>query len=166
MTTGEAFYAKQGDSYFIKLVGDIRYTLSCSLDDFLNQLFAREDYNDILIDLSETSSIDSTSLGLLAKVANFMRNRFGKKATLIAANPDIGQMLDNVGFSDIFLMRQELPEEVATTLKLPITEPTKDALTKTLYDAHSTLVELNDENRRTFNDLVETLRGRLVSQSK
>jgi anti-anti-sigma factor len=166
MTTGEAFYAKQRNSYLIKLVGDIRYTLGCSLDDFLNQLFAREDYDDIVIDLSEANSIDSTSLGLLAKIANFMRERFDKKATLVSTNPDIGQMLDSVGFSDIFLIRRDLPADAAATLKLPITEPSKAELTKTLFEAHNTLVELNDDNRRTFHDLVETLRGRLVSQSK
>ncbi|MCP5419311.1 MAG: STAS domain-containing protein [Gammaproteobacteria bacterium] len=165
MTTGEAYYAKQSNSYLIKLVGDVRYTLSCALDDFLNQLFARNDYDDILIDLSEADSIDSTSLGLLAKIANFMRERFGKKATLISANPDINQMLDSVGFSDIFLMRQDLPADSTAGLKLAITEPSKEELTKTLYEAHHTLVELNDNNRRTFHDLVETLRGRLVSQS-
>ena len=30
MTAGQAFYAKQGDTFIIKLIGDIRYTMSCS----------------------------------------------------------------------------------------------------------------------------------------
>src|SRR5512143_570812 len=102
MTAGQAFYAKQGDTLIIKLVGDIRYTMSCSVDDFLEQWFAKENGDKMQIDLSAVECIDSTSLGLLAKAANFMHTRFGNKVTLTSPNPDITQLLDNVGFTTVF----------------------------------------------------------------
>jgi len=166
MITGEVFYAKQHGTYTIKLVGDIRYTLGCALDDFLNQLFAREDYNDICIDLSEATTIDSTNLGLLAKVANFVRDRFDRRAKLVCDNSDITQMLDSVGFSDIFIISQDRPPDAQAIQRLPVEEPSKPELTKTLFETHSTLSALNDENRKTFHEIVETLRGRLAKQPK
>ncbi|MEZ5583936.1 MAG: STAS domain-containing protein [Candidatus Competibacteraceae bacterium] len=160
------FYAKQHDTYTIKLVGDIRHTIGCALDNFLNQLFALKDYDNICIDLSEATTIDSTNLGLLAKVANFMRDRFDRRATLICDNSDIHQMLDSVGFSDIFIISQDRPSDAQAIHRLPVFEPTKPELTKTLYETHSTLSALNDENRKTFHEIVETLRGRLAKQNK
>ncbi|NIW77982.1 MAG: anti-sigma factor antagonist, partial [Calditrichae bacterium] len=70
----------------LKFSGDIRYTMGCSLDDFLKKLFKRSDFETILIDLTETRSIDSTSLGLLAKIANFMQHQFHQKAPLVSTN--------------------------------------------------------------------------------
>jgi anti-anti-sigma factor len=166
MITGEVFYAKQHDTYTIKMVGDLRYTLGCALDDFLNQLFARNDYDDIRIDLSEATMIDSTNLGLLAKIANFMRDRFGKRATLVCDNSDINKILDSVGFSDIFIISQDRLSDAQAIQRLPVAEPTKPELTKTLFETHSTLSALNDENRKAFHDIVETLRGRVANQHK
>jgi hypothetical protein len=40
----------RADTYIIKLIGDIRYTMGCALGDFLDRLFAHTDYNDIVVD--------------------------------------------------------------------------------------------------------------------
>ena len=61
MEAGTAFYVKQGTVYLIKLVGDIRYTMGCALGDFLDELFARADFDDIVVDLTETHSIDRST---------------------------------------------------------------------------------------------------------
>jgi len=163
MTTGQAFYAKQGTTYVIKLVGEIRYTMGCSLDDFLNRLFAKGDYTDILVDLTEAISVDSTSLGLLAKIANFMRMRYDRKVTLISTNADINQMLDNVGFYQVFNICDDRAACVEATQQLPLEEISKPQLTRTVYEAHALLSELNERNRDSFKGVVEALRTKLAS---
>ena len=45
MEQGKIFYAKTRDVYIIKLVGDVRYTTSVSLDSFLNKLFRVKHFN-------------------------------------------------------------------------------------------------------------------------
>ncbi len=162
MTAGQAYYAQQDNTYIIKLVGDIRYTMSCSVDEFLEQLFTTSDYNDMVIDLSEIECIDSTSLGLLAKVANFMRDRFTRRITLISAKPDITQLLDNVGFSQIFDIRHDGAMPVDTMHRLRVMEPNKAELTKTMFEAHQALSDVNDRNQEVFKDVVEALRNKLA----
>lgn len=162
MTAGQAFYAQQGNAYIIKLVGDIRYTMSCSVEDFLERLFAANECNDMIIDLSEIECIDSTSLGLLAKVANFMRARFTRRITLISTRPDISQLLDNVGFSQIFDIRHDGAVDAAGMQRLNLLEPNKAELTKTIFEAHQALSDMNDKNRETFKDVVEALRNKLA----
>ena len=164
MTAGKAFYAKQGTTYVIKLVGDIRYTMGCSLDEFLNQLFEEVDFDDIVVDLSEATCIDSTNLGLLAKIANFMQSRFAKKATLVSTNVDINQLLDSVGFNDVFNICADSLNCSEAGFRLPASDPSKPELTKTMFEAHSILSELNVHNREMFKNVVETLKNKLVSE--
>lgn len=160
MEAGAAFYVKQGDTYVLKLVGDIRYTMGCALGDFLDDLFSRTDYDAIIVDLTEAHSIDSTSLGLLARIANFTREHFAHKTTLLSTNPDVNQILDNVGFYDIFNIR-DTGETISATLQhLAVTEPCKDDLTRIVFEAHRTLSEINPRNQEAFKSVVESLQAK------
>ncbi|RUQ35544.1 MAG: STAS domain-containing protein [Candidatus Competibacteraceae bacterium] len=161
MDEGAAFYIKQGDTFILKLVGDIRYTMGCALGDFLDGLFARTDYDNILVDLTEAHSVDSTSLGLLARIANFSRERFAHKTTLLSTNPDVNQILDNMGFYEIFDII-ETGDTVSMALRqLSIEGPCKDDLTRIVYEAHRTLSDLNPRNQETFKNVLDNLRTKL-----
>lgn len=154
-------YAKQDATYVLKFVGDIRYTLGCSLDDFLNRLFQRQDFNSILIDLTETRSIDSTNLGLLAKIANFMRDHFGKKVPLFSTNEDINQVLDSVGFQQVFTLFKDREPSAEATQPVPVSDPSEAEMAQTLYESHRCLCEINERNREMFKSVVEALKGEL-----
>jgi anti-anti-sigma factor len=161
MEDGAAFYVKQGDAYIIKLVGDIRYTMGCALGDFLDGLFARADFDDIVVDMTQTHAIDSTSLGLLAKIANYSRSHFARKTTLLSTNPDVNQILETMGFYDIFDIR-DTGESISATLRQLATQaPCKDDLTRIVFEAHRALSELNPRNQEAFKDVVESLRAKL-----
>jgi anti-anti-sigma factor len=162
MEAGAAFYLKQGNTYILKLVGDVRYTMGCALGDFLDSLFARTDYDDIVVDLTEAHSIDSTSLGLLAKIANFNRQHFAHATTLLSTNPDVNQVLDNLGFYDIFTIRDTGENISAALRQLAIPEPcSKEALTRIVYEAHRVLSEINPRNQDSFKSVLDSLRPKI-----
>ena len=164
MNSGAAFYVKQGSVYILKLVGDIRYTMGCALGDFLDGLFARTDYDDIVVDLTEAHSIDSTSLGLLAKIANFNQQRFSHKTTLLSTNPDVNQILDTMGFYDIFTIRDTGAAISATLQPLVDQGLCKDELTRIVFEAHQTLSELNPRNQQAFQGVLDNLRSQMGNQ--
>lgn len=161
MESGAAFYVRQGNTYILKLIGDVRYTMGCALGDFLDRLFTQTDYNDIIVDLTETHSIDSTSLGLLAKIANFNRQHFAHKTTLLSTNADVNQILDNMGFYEIFNIRDTGEAITAALQQLAINAPCKDELTRIMYEAHQTLSDLNPRNEEAFKGVLDNLRSRL-----
>ena len=164
MEAGTAFYVKQGTVYLIKLVGDIRYTMGCALGDFLDELFARADFDDIVVDLTETHSIDSTSLGLLAKIANFSREHFSRKTTLLSTNADVNQVLDTMGFYEIFNIR-DTGETISVALQQLASQTpcNKDDLTRIVFEAHRTLSEINPQNRQAFQGVLDSMRSKLDS---
>lgn len=164
MTETAMFYAKQDDVYIIKLVGNIRYPMGCALDEFLDRLFLDTDYNSILLDLTEVTAIDSTGLGLLAKVANFVRDRFTTQATLVSTNPDINRVLDSVGFYEIFHICDKTPIKEDKLQPIPNKTPNKSELSKTLFDSHNTLSQLNEKNRETFKGVIDTLKHKMINQ--
>jgi anti-anti-sigma factor len=155
--TGAIFYTKTGSTYILKLVGEVRYSMGCAFDDFLDQLFKQQDFDDIVVDLTETKFIDSTNLGLLAKIANFLRARFDKKTTIMSSNEDVNEVLDSVGFDGVFTIRKDRITHVKMEQRLPIVEPCKEELAKTLLETHSLLSGVNDKNRETFKGVVEAL---------
>ena len=159
---GSLFYAKQGDTWIIKLNGDVRYTMGCALRDFLDRLFVRDDYRAILVDLTDAQAIDSTMLGLLARIANFSQQRFQRPTTLLSTHPDINQILDNLGLSEIFTIRATHDAIAATLRPLAIPEPCdKAALSRVVYEAHQALSALNPTNQANFESVLASLRPKL-----
>lgn len=161
MTNGAIYYAKRDATYVLKFVGEIRCTMGCALDEFLNRLFTRKDFDGIAIDLSDTVTIDSTNLGLLAKIANFMHSRFHRKPLLISTNADVNAVLDSMGFDDVFeICRCDGSCRLNDAELLQIDEPSRGAMARTMLDAHHTLSNLNEYNRREFKSVIGALRKR------
>lgn len=158
MTAGNVFYAKRQQCYVLKFVGDIRYTECNGLERFLKQLFKQQDFDDVLIDLSEATSIDSTNLGLLALIANHMRRQSPKPVTLVSLNDDIDQTLDGVGFFQVFDIRKDPSCCCEAEHRLPATQPSRQELSHTVREAHQCLSDLNERNRLNFKNVLEALR--------
>ena len=155
MAEGDIYYAKQDHCYVLKFVGDIRYTQGNALEQFLKRLFRENDFDDMLIDLSETTSIDSTNLGLLAKIANYMRRHQHKRATLVSLNDDVNQTLEGVGFFQVFDIRGDAGCYPDAENNVPATQPSKAELTRTVLEAHQTLSNLNEKNRLAFKSVLD-----------
>ena len=96
-------YAEYGDLFIIKLGGRLIYSISSGFEKFLNKLFEEKKKKDILIDLSTVEAIDSTNLGLLAKIAIYSIENFSKKISIISTNDDVNIQLRNMGFDDYFI---------------------------------------------------------------
>lgn len=164
--TGEIFYGQQsgpeGDVRVIKFVGEIRYTVCCSLDNLIEHQLAADNLDTVYIDLREVTSIDSTSLGLLAKIANTLRGRGRAKAVLLSAADDIDELLESMGFDEIFTIRHADENAVdcpPARQRLDIhPPPAKDQMSEKVFEAHNVLSNLNDKNRALFEDVLGVLK--------
>lgn len=154
-------YARMNGTCVIRFVGDIRYTLSAALDAFLDKLFADPALERIIVDLRETTSIDSTNLGLLAKIATFVRNRFGGKPALVSTRADVNRILDSVGFSDIFEWVADCPDTDAKSKEIQSAGVSEEMTGRTVLEAHRILCALNERNLEMFRDVVEGFESEL-----
>lgn len=158
---GKILIAFQEDVCVLKLVGDIRVTLCSSIDKTIeNILRTGHQYRDVLINVMEAQAIDSTSLGLLAKLALYVKKQLGFKPTIVSTNPSITKLLNGVGFSQIFNILTSLDE---SSTKISCREFrlgdsfTEDEMRKKVIEAHKILMNLNTENQNAFRELVSNL---------
>jgi len=157
MLSGHILYAVHNGTYVIKFVGDVRVPLCASLEGFLERMFGDAELNSVLIDLSDTVAIDSTALGLIAKIAVFLRERLDKKPVILSTNPDVNRILGSMGFDRVFLMLDRAPITTEDMEELVLNEPSQQDLTRHVIEAHRVLMGMNEKNKATFRDLVEAL---------
>jgi len=154
---GKALYAVHQGTYVIKLVGDIRVPICATLDHFIENLFHDSSLNSILIDLSETNVIDSTALGLLAKVAIQSKKRFNQRPLIISTRPDISRVLGTMGFEKVFNIVHVAPVKNPQMSEMPNVPCDSGSACDKVLEAHRILMSMNETNRETFKDVVAAL---------
>ena len=157
MKSGEILYAQRGEDYILKFVGDVRLTLCSTLDKQLVTILSCASIANIVIDLTETEGIDSTSLGLIAKLAVKAQQRNIAPPMLVSTNPDVTSILLSMGFDHIFLLLDRLPTSPCDLKQLPLVQESEHLIAQRIIEAHKVLMDLNDTNRQAFKDLVSTL---------
>ena len=158
MTAGKIQFAENEGTYVLKFLGEIRLTLCSSMESFLDNMFNDPDFSSVIIDLSETSTIDSTSLGILAKLSIQAKKRFNLVPILISTQDDITRVLLSMGFDSVFVLVREFDELIELPMNdLPCESNTEPATQERVLNAHKVLMSLNEDNRKAFSKLVEQL---------
>lgn len=143
--------------------GDVRHTLCVALDRYLQQLLQQPDLHGFVVDLTAVVSIDSTNLGILARLARAMRQAALPRVTLISNQPDINELLEAVGFYQEFTVVESLPTTCKDLDELrPLTHE-GPANGRLLLEAHRALMNLNEQNRARFRDVVKAFEEELKS---
>jgi len=157
MDNGNVLHASHDNVHVLRFIGDIRYTLSPSIDRFLEGIFAGPRPTAFIIDLTETDSIDSTNLGLLARIAKRMQTLGDQRVTVVSNRPDINSVLASMALDEVFDIVESADLETAAAQAMPRENTDRETLTRTLIDAHRTLMDLNEHNREMFQDVVTYL---------
>lgn len=159
MSTGRVLMANKSGSYVIKLTGDVRMTLCTTLDICLKKMIEDPAFTSVIVDLTEAEGIDSTSLGMLAKVSRLATPAMGRVPTLVSCKADITRIIETMGFRDrvfVIVSNADLEQEAGLHEENPI-PPGEAELRDRVLEAHKILMSLNDHNRQTFRELVECI---------
>jgi anti-anti-sigma factor len=157
MDSGKVLYACHDDIHVLRYIGDIRYTLSPSIDRFLEGIFAGSKPAGFVIDLTQTDSIDSTNLGLLARIAIRMHRLDAPQVTLLSNRADINSLLTSMALDEVFDIIDESTLVTGAAQEVPLENTDRETLARTLIDAHRALMELSEHNRDMFRDVVASL---------
>ena len=148
---GKILFAKQDNVHVLKLVGDVRVTLGPTISNFLDRI--KHSDQAIVIDLTETTGIDSTTLGILARVSL----QSAQKPTLFSTCDDINRIVSSMGFEQIFVIVHEVIDVVAEQHELPTQMVSESTFRQQVLEAHKTLMSLTEQNHNSFCDLVDAL---------
>lgn len=157
MSNCKILLAESSGVYVLKLVGEVRLNFCSTIDGAIESIVVDPNFVSLVVDLSETTLIDSTTLGLLAKLAIRAKSKIHFLPSIVSTDPDITRVLLAMGFDSIYLIVEEplLSEEQLNELS-PL-DVTEDELRGHVLNAHKVLMDMNEHNRDQFKDLVTAL---------
>lgn len=157
MVSGKVQVAFCKGVHVIRLLGDVRLNLCSALEHYLDDILKHPDFEQVVVDLSQTDGIDSTTLGQIAKLSILCRDRFGITPTISSPNPGITRILLSMGFDQVFHIIQEPFADAAEFREWAADAVDEDKAREQVISAHRVLMSLNDKNKDAFRELVDSL---------
>ncbi len=158
---GRILIASHEGTFLLRFVGDVRLTLCIAIDDFFGQMFSDPNFAAVVVDLGQAEGLDSTSLGLLVKLAQETTRRTTKKPLLVSTRRDIDRLLASVGVNELFESVENPSTSLLPESEIGASHAVKESDERTLrarvLEAHRLLMSLNAENVDAFKDLVAQL---------
>lgn len=157
MTLGHVTHAAREGIHVLRYFGTVNYTLAPGLQRFLSHLIHGGPVSGLVFDLTEAVSLDSTNLGLMARVNEEVHDLGAANSVIISNNEDIDTVLRSMGFDQTFELHPaaELPDTIAEPVAA--TPPTASELHHTMLDAHRALCRLSEAGRLEFEPVVACL---------
>ncbi len=154
---GTILFAQLDNVQVLKFVGDVRVTLGPTISRYLESIGQDTSLKSIVIDLTEAVGIDSTSLGLLAKISLRSQEFLKVLPTIVSTNADVTRILHSMGFERVFLIVEDTDLCRDQMGELPTSVVSESELREQVLEAHRVLMSLNKSNEMKFRDLVEAL---------
>ncbi len=155
---GRVLYARQGGQWVLRFEGSIRYTMAHAVDRFLDELFAREHPEVVSVDLTAATAIDSTGIGLLAKIADGLRRAGRRVPVVFSTNPEITETLTGLCLDEVCAIVEQRPQPGEAT-EIPATHPDERELAQTITAAHRLLCDIGSRNRAAFESVLQAFSG-------
>jgi anti-anti-sigma factor len=162
MLKGRILVVDHDGTHVLKFLGDVRLTLCPALDQYLDNIFNSRHFKTILIDLTDTQGIDSTSLGMLAKMSIRMKKQMGFVPTLVSVNDNITRVLLSMGFDKVFVLVKQLDEDLEPMQELAEGDFSDLSVQQKVLEAHRSLMGMNQKNHQEFKNLVDVLESQCV----
>ncbi len=157
MSTGHVEYASLNGTHIFKLIGEVRAHSCISLDKLLNKLEQHENVVGAIVDLTQTTFIDSTVLGVLAKLGLKLKQTHHIQAVMLSTNPDMTTLANSMGLGQVFVILNYCGDPSVCTRKLVEENINHATMLTTVLEAHRTLMQLNENNQNMFEPLVKQL---------
>jgi anti-anti-sigma factor len=157
MQEGKILAACHDGAYVIRMEGDVRLTLSTTIDEYFQRMFEDPDFVSVWVDLCDAEGLDSTTLGLLAKLALRVQEKFGFRPAIYCCDPGINRLLRSMGFQRLFELHEEACCATEDIREIPLVQGSEQAVREKVMEAHRILMGISSENRARFRDLMAVL---------
>jgi anti-anti-sigma factor len=174
MFDDELMVARQGDISLMVVVGKGSFRMSTSLKQFGMQSIESR-CRRIIVNLGACSTIDSTFMGILAKLATRIQQKTQGDLVLINLNSRTQEQLCLLGLQNLvtYYTVAETPEDLARLFRgcdqLSQAGTGKESdreRTETMIEAHETLLDVDPANIPKFRDVLAYLRDDLKRETR
>lgn len=163
----QASFGRREQVAVLALRGVVRYPLATALRAFVDDVVLTGACNTVFIDLSAVEVLDSTAMGLLARIGRFVLERHDRKATLVAPRHDVAVCLEAAAFGTLFQLVDAYPFDPHVELNdVPLEAGLSAQAASVMLEAHRALAELGEANRATFSDVIRSLEGEVREKPK
>jgi anti-anti-sigma regulatory factor len=142
----------------------VRHTLAPAVSGFVDSIMDRMEDDSLVFDLCEAEAIDSTNLGEIARIADRLQARTGKRAAIISTRPEINQVLFSMAFDEVFDICTEAPAP-AGGQPIPHLAASRELSLRIILAAHRRLMEMSESNRTQFSEVVELMERELEASA-
>jgi len=165
MPNGHVTHAQTEGFHVLRYFGRVDYMLATSINRFADRILEKGGVGGLIFDLTEAENLDSTNLGLLARIAERVRAAGGGRSVIVSTSDNINCVLRSMSFDQIFEIVTD-PTDFSTVVEDPIeAEPqSQEELLNTMLDAHRKLVTLSESDRLQFQDVVACLESELKAK--
>ncbi|WP_314011134.1 STAS domain-containing protein [Pseudostreptobacillus hongkongensis] len=143
--------------YIFKILGKATMKNSKNLSDFIDLNF--DEIIDLSFEMSETTYMDSTFLGMIAKIAIELKTKKNKKLVVLNPSQEAKGFLKQTGitkFIDI-INEEEIKSESLKAISLETNDNMNDK-SRYILEMHEVLMNLNDENKKVFQSVVDAMK--------
>ena len=153
---GEILLAKGPERWSFKFVGDVRLSLCTTLDQLIGDVFSAGYPGVLEIDLTPAINIDSTCLGLLAKLAMQYETETQSQPFLCCPHAHLIDLIESLGLESLFNWVEDIQILDAESVPLrPCDAVTAQPL---VLEAHERLAQLSTDNQAQFQGLIDSLK--------
>lgn len=154
---GRILAASHDGAYVIRMKGDVRVTLCTTIEEYFHTMFEDPEFTSVWVDLCDVEGIDSTTLGLLAKLAINVKEKYDFQPAIFSCEPGINRLLKSMGFQRLFELREEACASPKDIQELPQVTGSEVTVKAKVIEAHRVLMGLSEENQAKFKDLMMAL---------
>jgi anti-anti-sigma factor len=167
MSAPRAFYGHLDEALVLVLKGQVRYMTARAVRSFFEGLLPQKGDDAVVIDLRELDFIDSTGMGLLARIGRTTLDH-GRRSVIVCSDRDVLTCLRSAAFDTLFIVVEQWPfDHEAHVAEVPLesSELMPDVMGRVMLEAHRDLASMSDENRRAYAEVVATLEAELNRRS-
>ena len=164
--TGIYEVALHQGTYFLKLSGHLCFSSSVPFADIIDLIGNTQGCKGALVDMREASMVDSTHLGLLARLALESQSKLGQQLTIVSTGKHVPQALKTTGLQHLALLLDAHEGDMPPTESIQALPASKRSIAQVMLEAHQTLVHLNQENKNTYQDFVTMLKSSMQKKGQ
>lgn len=144
---------------YIKFIGTVRYSHCGGLESYIDKIFIDPaDIDAIVVDLEDAEILDSTALGLLARVAIEFRKSSDSRPIIFLKQSELHNIIKRVCFDQVFELVFDDPKVAASEMtELVDANQDEHKTLKRVVEAHRYLAKINKENEQLYTDITSVI---------